>query len=100
MVLDNVDDLCGTLGDTGSDRHCLGRSAIEPDESIAAREVGLNPLNDSSGEAVVVLEPTEQDLVVARVERGAEVKQAKKCYVASVGRLIRVEHDLDCRRLG
>ena len=98
-MLDNVDDLCGTLRDNGSDRHCLGRSAIEPNELIAAREVGLNPFNDSSGDAVVVLEPTEQDLMVERVERGAEVKQAKKCYVASIGRLIRVEHDLDCRSL-
>ena len=44
------------------------------DELSAACEVGLNPLDDSSGDAVVVLEPTEQDLVV---ERGTEVKQAK-----------------------
>ena len=88
MKLDNIDDLCrvsneedrtenGTLRDTGSDCHCPRRSAVELDELRAAREVGLNPLNDSSGDAVVVLELTEQDLVVDRVERGTEVKQAK-----------------------
>ena len=85
---DDVDDLRGvsceqdraedrTLRDTGSDRHCPGSSAIEPDELSAAGEVGLNPLDDLSCDAVVVFEPMEKDLVVNRVERRAEVEQAK-----------------------
>ena len=73
----NVDDLRGiideegrteslpvSLRDTGSDCHCPGSSAVEPDELSAAREEGLNSLNDSYSDAVVVFEPTEQDLVV------------------------------------
>ena len=66
-----------TLRDTGSDCHCSGSSAIEPDELSAAHEVGLNPLDGSSCDAVVMFEPIEQDLVVDRVEHGAKVKQAK-----------------------
>ena len=88
VKLDDVDDLCGisyeqdraedrTLRDAGSDRHCPGSSAIEPDELSAAGEVGLNPVDDSSCNAVVVIEPIEKDLVVNRVERRAEVEQAK-----------------------
>ena len=60
-----------TLKDTGSDRHCPGSSAIEPDEFSEAGEVGLNPLDDSSCDAVVVFEPIEKDPVVDRVERRA-----------------------------
>ena len=88
MELDDVDYLRGvgyeqdraedrTLRDTGSDRHCPGSSAIEPDELSVAGEVGLNPLDDSSCDAVVVSEPIEKDLVVNRVKRRAEVEQAK-----------------------
>ena len=67
----------GTLGDTRSDRHCPGSSAVEPDELSAAGEIGLNPLDDSSCDAVVMFEPIEKDLMVDRVERRAEVEQAK-----------------------
>ena len=85
MELDDVDDFRGisskqdrtedgTLRDTGSDCHCPGSSTVEPDELSAAREVGLNPLDDSSCDAIVVFEPIEKDLVVDRVERGAEVE--------------------------
>ena len=49
----------------------------EPDELSAAREVGQNPLDDSSRDAEVVFEPIEKDLVVDRVERGAEIEQTK-----------------------
>ena len=87
-MLDDADDLRrisdeedrtedGTLRDTGSDCHYPESSAVEPDELSATCEVGLNPLDDSSYDAVVVFEPIEQDLVVDRVERGAEVEQAK-----------------------
>ena len=51
--------------------HCLGSGAVEPGELSADCEVGLNPFNDSSCDAVFVFEPIEQDLVVDRVERGA-----------------------------
>ena len=79
MELDDVDNLRGisyeqdraedrTLRDTGSDRHCPGSSAIEPDELSAAGEVGLNPLDDSSCDVVVMFEPIEKDLVVNCVE--------------------------------
>ena len=82
LEFNDVDDLRGisyeqdraedrTLRDTGSDRHCPGSSAIEPDELSAADEKGLNPLDDSSRDAVVVFEPIEKDLVVDRVERRA-----------------------------
>ena len=85
MELDNVDDLRRvsyeqdraedrTLRDTRSDRHCPGSSVIEPDELSAAGEVGLNPLDDSSYDAVVVFEPIVKDLVVNCFERRAEVK--------------------------
>ena len=88
VELDDVDDLRGvsyeqdraenrTLRDTGSDHHCPGSSVIEPDELSAAGEVGLNPLDDSSCDAVVVFEPIVKDLVVNRVECRAEVEQAK-----------------------
>ena len=88
MELDDVDDLRGisnkqdrtedgTLRNTGSDCHCPKSSAVELDELSSAREVGLNPLDDSSCDAVVVFEPIEKYLVVDRVERGAEVEQAK-----------------------
>ena len=88
VMLDNVDDLRGisdkedqtedgSLWDTVSDYHCPGSSAVEPDELNTAREVGLNPLDNFSSDAVVMFEPTEQDLVVDRVKRGAEVEQAK-----------------------
>ena len=76
MMLNNADDLC-RISDKEDHCHCPGSKAVEPDELSAAREVGLNPLSDSSGDAVVVLEPTEQDLVVDHVECDAEVKQAK-----------------------
>ena len=87
-MLNDVDDLRGisyekdrtedgTLRDAGSDCHCPGSGAVEPDKLSAAREVELNPLNDLSCDAVFVFEPIEQDLVVDRVERGAEVEQAK-----------------------
>ena len=72
VELDDVDDLCGvsyeqdraedrTLRDTRSDRYCPGSSAIEPDELSEAGEVVLNPLDDSSCNAVVVFEPIEKD---------------------------------------
>ena len=88
MEFDDADDLRGisnkqdrtkdgTLRDTGSDCHCPGSSAVEPDELSAAREVGLDPLDDSSRDAEIVSEPIEKDLVVDRVERGAEVEQTK-----------------------
>ena len=55
VVLDDLDDLRGisyeenrteggTSRDTGSDCHCPGSSAVEPDELSAAREAGFNPL--------------------------------------------------------
>ena len=70
VVLNDVDDprgigyeedraQHGALRDTGSDCHCLGGSSVEPDELSAAREVGLNPLNDSSCDAGFVYEPLE-----------------------------------------
>ena len=88
MEFGDADDLCGisnkqdrtedgTLRDTGSDCHCPGSSAVEPDGLSAAREVGLDPLDDSSCDTEIGLEPIEKDLVVDRVERGAEVEQAK-----------------------
>ena len=43
----------------------------------ATREEKLNPLDDSSGDVVVVFEPIETDLMVDRVECRAEVEQAK-----------------------
>ena len=49
----------GALRDTGSDCHCPGGSSVEPDELSAAREVGLNPLDDSSGDALFMYEPLE-----------------------------------------
>ena len=56
-MLDDADDLRRisdeedrtedeTLWDTGSDYHCPGISAVEPDELSAAREVGLNNNNN------------------------------------------------------
>ena len=55
------------LGTPGSDCHCPGSSAVEPDELSVAREVGLDPLDDSSRNAELVFEPIEKDLVVDRV---------------------------------
>ena len=81
MEFDDADDLRGisnkqdrtkdgTLRDTGSDCHCPGSSAVEPDELSAAREVWLDPLDDPSRDAKIVSELIEKDLVVDRVERG------------------------------